>query len=492
MKKSKMSSNDLNNTNNKVLFRLESPKSPFNKEINNYLEALTLNTNYNSIYTNEYIFNEYICGYMDGDGTFYIGVNYDLKLKELKENVENRYLSEDELYKLWNEFEYKNDLTLYKNQMRQVYPRFGVHCHIMDEDLLMKMFNQLSMSEKNIRKSYRRNTDNKIISVYYYMDNINLMVEKIFPFFDKYQTLTNKYYSYNKFKFSLLKFMETNDKDKFALSSMTMNNNIPMPNLSIPKKNINLFYILGLFEAEGNVSWDKTKNSLTWSISQNIMSELVMKNLKTYLNNLDIDPNTPEEIKMNLSKKDFVNMYVKKNNMLELAITNLDFLHYKLFYNMDRYNFWLIGYKRMSLTLFRMISTLYMRGVHTYPEVKEFINFLFNNVINKHLTLIEMLNIISLEKMNYFLNYDPIYNEFKSYRTNSQKGGVFMYDKNKVFIGYISSMKNTEIYFAKLGYLHGAKRTSMGKYSVNNKLFLNNYYLYKSTIHDWKGENIIS
>jgi hypothetical protein len=64
-----------------------------------------------------------------------------------------------------------------------------------------------------------------------------------------------------------------------------------------------------------------------------------MNNLKIYLNNLEMDPNTPEEIKISLNKKDFVNIYFKKNNMLELAITNLNFLHYKLFYNIDKYNF---------------------------------------------------------------------------------------------------------------------------------------------------------
>nr|AGS44177.1 hypothetical protein H731WILSUA-C_001 [Cyberlindnera suaveolens] len=493
MKKLKKELNDLSNTNNKILFRLESPKSPFNKEINKYLEALLLDKNYNNLYTNELIYNEYICGYIDVDGTFYISVSYDKKLNELKANIENQYLSEKDLYKLWKEFEYKNDININsKNYTRQVTPRFGVHCHIIDEDLLIKIFNKLCISEKYIRKSYRKNTDNKIVSVYYYIDNINLIVEKIFPFFDKHQLLTNKYYSYNKFKSSLLKFIETNDKDKFSLSSMLINNYIPIPNLSIPQNKINLFYILGLFEAEGNVSWDNTKNSLTWSISQNINSELMMNNLKIYLNNLEMDPNTPEEIKISLNKKDFVNLYFKKNNMLELAITNLNFLHYKLFYNIDKYNFWLIGYKRISFTLFRIIATLYIRGVHTYPEVKEFINFLFKNIINKHLNLIEILNIISLEKINYFLNYDPVYNEFQSYRTNSQKGGIFIYDKNKLFIGYISSIKNTEIYFLKLGYIHGAKRTSISKYATNNKLFLNNYYLYKSPIHNWKGENTIS
>jgi hypothetical protein len=92
--------NDLSNTNNKILFRLESPKSPFNKEINKYLEALLLDKNYNNIYTNELIYNEYICGYIDGDGTFYISVSYDKKLNELKANIENQYLSEKDLYKL--------------------------------------------------------------------------------------------------------------------------------------------------------------------------------------------------------------------------------------------------------------------------------------------------------------------------------------------------------------------------------------------------------
>nr|YP_008475105.1 putative LAGLIDADG endonuclease [Cyberlindnera suaveolens]AGS44422.1 putative LAGLIDADG endonuclease [Cyberlindnera suaveolens] len=484
--------NDLSNTNNKVLFRLESPKSPFSKEINNYLEALLLNTNYNSIYTNEFIFNEYICGYIDGDGSFYISVKYDEKLRKLKENIDNKYLSENELYKLWENLEYKNNLNLYIGKTRQISPRFGVHCHILDEDLLIKIFNQLSISENNIRKSYRRNSNNKIISVFYYVENINLLMEKILPFFDKYQLLTNKYYSYKKFKLSLLQYLETNNKDKFALSSMYINNYVPISNLIITKKNLNLYYILGLFEAEGNVSWSLTKNNLTWSISQNNLSEFMMESVKNYLNNLDMDPNTPDEIKINLTKKNWVNIYKKKNNMLELAISDLNFLHYKLFYNIDKHNFWLIGHKRISFTLFRIISTLYIRGIHTHPEVKKWINFIFNNIMNKQLTLTEVLDIINLEEIHNFLNYDLVYNEFKSYRTNSQKGGIFVYDKNKVFIVFIPSIKKTEIYFLKLGYIHGAKRTSINNYAMNNKLFLNNYYLYKSPIHDWKGENIIS
>lgn len=307
----------------------------------------------------------------------------------------------------------------------------------------------------------------------------------IVPIFDKYPCLTIKYYSYYKWKKELINSINIknyNLNNDLKLISKTINNYNKIPNIIIPYNKINDNWILGFIEAEGSLEVLKNRNISALNVSQHERSIDTLKAIKSYiLTNWKPVENTPNLIKSELLKNwDSIAILTKpdKNNVIKLEFRKLDFLYYVIAPKLLSLKWY--SRKEVDFKLWKVVLNIYIKGLHNLEEGLNLLNLIQNNINKKRYN---NNNIISDNIINKVLNIKPVYNNNLTYRINSDiirlnklnnlktiKVGVFVYNINNELIITFTGIRPAAKYFDCTKHL-------ISKYIKNNEVFQNKYIL---------------
>ena len=374
-------------------------------------------------------FYKWLVGFTDGDGSFYIkNLEYGFKL------IYGFHLHKDDLQCLEN---IKNNLNI---------------------------LNNISIRELSIQ-----------LTVY----NKQWIYDNLLPIFDKYPCITIKYYSYIKWREVLIKSINNVSSKELIKNKLLINNYEIIDNIEIPYNNINDHWILGFLEAEGSFLINNTRNSCRLFISQHEQSKKTLEVIKDYiLNNWKPIDSTPIFIKEDLLNNwDNIIQLSKLNkcNVINLAISNLDFLYYVIIPKLNSINWYTIKYN--SFINWQSIINIYIKGLHKINN---------NNVIQEYIEHLRNLNKKGANKINYNIelynkiinNNKPLYNMYLSYRLNSLTYktnkfigvGVYVYDLNNLFIIRFSGLVNAGLHF-------NCSKHMIDKYVKNGNVFINKYIL---------------
>lgn len=375
-------------------------------------------------------FKQWLVGFTDGDGSFYVKKN-----------------GKGLLYLL------------------------GYHLKKDDKICIDNILKGLNL---NINIEQRGNTVQ--LSIHKHDDIKNIII----PIFDNYPLITKKRFVFEIWKSDFEHYVNRSIDRSILLKNKYIINDAEFLKLKGVIKEFEHMsneYILGFLEAEGSFVLNNDRYSCMYYISQSLDSMDVLLAIKDFiLKNWKPHKDTPMLVKYQLENN--WDSYIKitkpnKSNVVSLVILSIDFLYYVVLPVLDSITWY--SKKAIDYKDWKTVIKLYIGGYHReFKEVVEFIQYT-KDISNRK--RINSLLVFDIKRLDKVFATRPVYDMNYPYRVNSNlfrhasiNIGVLVYDLNNNFVSYYLGPESASKHF-------NCTLDMINKYIKSHEVFNNKYRL---------------
>lgn len=244
-------------------------------------------------------------------------------------------------------------------------------------------------------------------------DLINILI----PIFDSFPLNTTKYLDFLLFKEALLIFLwkdHLNSVGRNRIIEITNSYNNSRIDFKQPQDKkivITPYWLIGFIEGEGSFNFTATKGenwiSANFSISQTDVELPVMEAIKTYIDNLGLNP---VNHKVYIDRCGLYHIESLKDNVkgkYYIATSDLYFIYHNFIPFFNNYNAAFLTKKRLDFEDWKLGVELKVNGLHLKPLGRELLLYIADNMNNRRLSTNKEIH----EYSNNLLNFISTLNE---------------------------------------------------------------------------------